>query len=167
MPSEGTSSSCQATSTVDVSAASRATVLQIESDPNLTSAQKSQLVTTSTSSVVYYRSFRHKVSSWFNAFLWSETHSGGYYYNGSKVWLASSYLGFKGWHQCNYGSGLGFSITVTWCGERLRPDLGANVIAEYDNFQVHVVARGIPIFDSKSMWVNLYPSGALYAHWMN
>ena len=43
LQSDGTTGSCRATMTVDVSAAARAGVAQVESDPNLTSAQKSQM----------------------------------------------------------------------------------------------------------------------------
>ena len=163
---DGTTGSCKATMSVDVSAATRASLVQIESDPNLTLAQRSQMVASGTITF-YYRTFSHTVSSWYGGWAWSEGHSGGYYYNGSKVWLAVANYGYKGWHQCNYGSGFGYSIKVTFCGERQRPDLGTNVIAEYDNFEVHAVAKGIPIYDSKSMWVNLYPSGVGYYHWMN
>jgi hypothetical protein len=78
---------------------------------------------------------------------------------------ATAQYGYKGWHACDQGSGFGYSIKVTSCIKRPRPDLGANVIAEYDYFQVHVVAKGVPIYDSKSSWANLHPSGAAYFHW--
>ena len=115
----------------------------------------------------YYKTWRTGVQSTFWGVFFKEIHSGGFYYGNGKVWSATAQYGYKGWHACDQGSGFGYSIKVTSCIERPRPDLGANVIAEYDYFQVHVVAKGVPIYDSKSSWANLYPSGAAYFHWAN
>lgn len=162
---DGTASLCATTQTMEVSAATRVDVAIIESAPNLTQAQKSEMLAASATTVFYYRTFGYKVTGIFTGLSWTEIHKGGFYYNGSKVWLAVPNYGYTGWHSCDLGGGIAFSVTVNFCGERQRPELGTNVIGEYDNFRVNVIAKGVPIYASHSMWANLYPSGAVYQHY--
>lgn len=48
---------------------------------------------------------------------------------------------------------------------RFRPaPQSAGALQQYDYFQVHVIARGIPIYSSYNMHANMYPSGNTYFH---
>lgn len=95
---------------------------------------------------------------------WAEKHSGKYYYNGTYVWSTTQYLGYTGYHQCDQGYGFGYSITVTNCPTYGTQPQSAGAIQQYDYFQVHVIANGIPIYASYNMHANMYPSGSIYFH---
>lgn len=108
---------------------------------------------------------------------WSETQHGLYYVNWwekhigriffdkhGHVWSTTSAYGYRGYHKCGLGGGIGYSVVVKGCSTERRYDLSGNPISEWDYYQVHVIYKGIPIYASHNMHVNAYPSGALYFH---
>lgn len=62
---------------------------------------------------------------------------------------------------CDLGSGVGCSIEVKHCNVEERYDLNGPAISFWDRFQVHVVAKDIPIYRSHSMQANAYDGGTI------
>lgn len=116
------------------------------------------------SHTIYYRNWSQAMRGLYY-YNWVETHSGRYYWDKTFVWVDAYYLGFSGYHDCDQGSGFGYTIKVTNCPE--RPNNGprtGGLIEQWDYFQVHVIASGIPIYRSYDMHANVYPSGNIYFH---
>ncbi|MFJ1656858.1 hypothetical protein ACIOC2_37040 [Streptomyces sp. NPDC088337] len=95
---------------------------------------------------------------------WKERHEGRIFYDGTTVWSTTSRSGYKGWHKCGLGSGIGYSIEVKDCSTERRYDLKNEPISEWDRFRVHVVWKGMPIYATHKMHANAYPSGKLTFH---
>jgi hypothetical protein len=95
-------------------------------------------------------------------FNWKEQHSGRIYWDGQYVWVDTSYRGYEGYHTCDQGYGIGYSIVVTSCV--VYNHRSTDHAAMWDYYQVHVIFKGIPIYASHNMHVNAYPSGSLYFH---
>jgi hypothetical protein len=150
---------------MEVSAATQVGVAIIESASNLTEAQKSEMLAASATTVFYYRTFGYKVTGIFTGLSWlkstreASTTTGRRY--GSPFPTTATPTGTA----ATLAGASPFSVTVNFCGERQRPELGTNVSGEYDNFRVNVIAKGVPIYASHSMWANLYPSGAVHQHY--
>lgn len=81
-----------------------------------------------------------------------------------RVWSTSGQSGVTGYHKCDQGYGIGYSIEVTDCSTERRYDLDKRPISEWDRFKVHVVAKGVPFYRSFNMHVNAYPSGNITGH---
>jgi hypothetical protein len=77
------------------------------------------------------------------------------------VWSTTSTSGYKRYHTCNQGGGIGYSVKVTGCTTELRYDLSNYAISQWDRFQVHVVYKGVPIYASYNMHPNIYADGGI------
>ncbi|MFJ6568133.1 hypothetical protein ACIQNU_11955 [Streptomyces sp. NPDC091292] len=96
---------------------------------------------------------------------WKERHEGRIFFDkGNNVWSTTSRSGFKGYHKCGISSGIGYDIQVKECSTERRYDLNKNPISEWDRFRVHVVYKGIPIYSTKTIHANAYPSGTVTFH---
>lgn len=73
----------------------------------------------------------------------------------------TSTYGYKGYHTCDLGSGIGYSVKVTSCSVEQRYDLNGPAISLWDRYQVHVVTKGIPICQSHNMHANAYDGGTI------
>lgn len=94
---------------------------------------------------------------------WWEKHSGRiYYHGGNHVWSTTSAHGYKGFHVCDQGGGIGYDIKVTSCfTERLT----TSHINEWDYWKVYVFFEGFPISASHDMRASAWGSGNIYFYW--
>lgn len=88
---------------------------------------------------------------------WKERHEGAWLYNGSIAWVSDAHGYTGGYHYCNRGYGIGYSIDVQYCDSRNQ---NTSRVDNVDAYQVHVIAKGIPLYASHSMTYHTYGSGA-------
>jgi hypothetical protein len=89
---------------------------------------------------------------------WKEIHVGDFCYNGRDVWVTR--------HKCDRGYGIGYDIVPKECSKNkiyvnTKPGYGYQ---NWDVFRVHVAWKGIPIWKTYTMHVNVYPSGNFYGY---
>jgi hypothetical protein len=124
----------------------------------LKSADGTTLAAAAASGNLYSRTFSESMRGAYY-YNWVERHSGKVYWDGSHVWVTSSYRGAAGYHNCDQGSGIGYSIVVTNCAD--YNGVSTNYDQEWDYFQVHVVFKAVPIYRSYNMHVNAHVDGTL------
>ena len=87
------------------------------------------------------------------------------FYDGSgRVWSTVEQSNRTGYHLCDQGYGIGYSIEVVHCITERRYDLNSHPISEWDYFKVHVAWKGMPMAASHNMHVDAYPSGTVTYH---
>ena len=155
---------CAAVVTTTSDRAEVAGPAQVSTEAALTSEGLS-LQAAAASTTIYTRTWSQTARGLYYV-NWTEKHTGRVYYdNAGHVWSTTSRSGYKGSHTCGQGSGIGYSVSVTKCSTEQRPDLSGasgHPISEWDYYQVHVVAKGIPIYASHNQHVNIYPSGNIF-----
>lgn len=82
--------------TLEVGEAELVDVAAIKNDPNLTTVQRAELLDAAPRAAV--RSARW--SQFTTGGSYTQTQNGTFYWNGSKVWVTSSYAGYVGSHAC-------------------------------------------------------------------
>lgn len=100
---------------------------------------------------------------------WREKHIGkmcyDYFHKQVWVWTAPGCSNCPtGNHYCNRGWAIGYSIDVTTCNVVKVYDAnfrGGYFRQNWDRFQVHVVAKGIPAYRSYNMHVNIFSTGTV------
>jgi hypothetical protein len=155
---------CVATTSADASAATVATSSMLANAQNLVSSDGVRLgdLAVQPNVTIWTRTWSEsKYGMPINATIWKEKHSGRIYWDGTHVWGDSIHYGFEAYHFCDEGFGFPYSIVVTTC--RVTNDYN-HYDQNWDNFQVHFVYGGFPIYLSYSMHVNAYASGSLYFH---
>lgn len=92
---------------------------------------------------------------------WEEVHTGRFCYNGRDVWVDGQHGGY---HRCDQGFGILYDVQVKNCAEnKIFVNTGPGYgVQNWDYFRVHVVWRGIPLYQSHHMHANVYPSGNVY-----
>jgi hypothetical protein len=92
---------------------------------------------------------------------WMEKHTGRFCYNGRDVWVDGDHGGY---HRCDQGYGILYDIQVKDCAtNKIFVDTAAGYgYQNWDYYRVHVVWKGIPLYQSHDMHTNVYPSGNLY-----
>ncbi|QMU73092.1 hypothetical protein [Streptacidiphilus sp. P02-A3a] len=71
--------------------------------------------------------------------VWGNTISTAFYYTGGEVW--------EDFLDCNDSSGIGYQVSVTWCGNwhNHATSQTGSYMNDGDDFEVSVIAKGIPI----------------------
>jgi hypothetical protein len=161
---------CSTMITVEMSADAQAvaTAAQIAADGALVNSEGVTLADAAAvnTAPIYTRTWSELVRGLFY-FNWWEKHEGRIYFQPGVVggvWSTTSRYGYKGWHHCGLGGGIGYTVSVTYCYTERRYDLSWYPISEWDKFKVHVLWHGIPIYQSHSIHINAYPGGAIYFH---
>lgn len=156
---DGTDGPCLQQNKVQISEATPATAEQLEAHGDLIAADGTRLSDIGAQATIYTRTWDQEYHG-FYYYNWIERHKGRTYfdYNGH-VWSTSERSGYTGYHTCGLGSGFGYSIVVTDCFTENRSDLSKPAISEWDYFQVHVVASGVPIYASHNQHCNHYHDG--------
>lgn len=126
-----------------------ASVQQIENDPTLTSAQKTELATLAAAAAVSSNHY----SQFTTGGAYTVTHNGTFYYNGSRVWVGSTYLGYTGSHNCFINYAPGISITNIGCSESGGP-------TQRDMYMQWTVGVG-PFAYGVNMTAKLYTNGTI------
>ncbi|VXB17982.1 hypothetical protein [Aeromicrobium sp. 9AM] len=156
-----TAGSCTVASTVSVGAIGKATSTQLATDAKATSTDGTTLAAAAAARTIYTRTFEQSQRGLYYI-NWVEKHIGRVYFDkAGHVWSTTTTYGYKGYHTCDLGSGIGYSIKVTSCSVEKRYDLNGPAISLWDRYQVHVVASGIPIYQSHNMHANAYDGGTI------
>jgi hypothetical protein len=90
--------------------------------------------------------------------FWSEVHTGKFYYNNTRAWVAEKHGGFTGYHRCDQSRGLGFTVVGKHC------DVVQDYATHVDNvdiWELHVVAGAIPVYRTASMTMQVYKNGVV------
>lgn len=152
---------CAITETSTASAAQKATTQQLAASKDLKSADGTSLQTAAAARTIWTRTWSQTQRGLYYVNWW-EKHSGRIYFDkAGHVWSTTSTYGYKGSHICGQGGGIGYSVKVTHCYVEKRYDLSRPAISQWDYYQVHVVAKGIPIYASHHMHSNAYDSGTI------
>lgn len=88
---------------------------------------------------------------------WKERHEGAWLYNGSIAWVSDAHGYTGGYHYCNRGYGIGYSVDNQYCDSRNQ---NTSRVDNVDAYQVHVIAKGIPLYSSHSMTYRTYANGS-------
>jgi hypothetical protein len=104
---------------------------------------------------------------------WREKHVGKmcYSYYSRQVWVWGAPDCPRcptGYHYCDRGWGVGYSVAVSNCRIRKIYDSafrGGYFRQNWDRFHVYVVAQGIPAYRSYDMHVNVFATGAVRFHY--
>ena len=153
--------SCTVEVTAAVSAISEATSTQLAANAKAKSPDGTSLAAAAAARTIYTRTFEQQKHGlyWVN---WVEKHIGRVFFDkAGHVWSTTSTYGYKGYHTCDLGYGIGYSVKVTSCSVEQRYDLNGPAISLWDYFQVHVVAQGIPLYVSHNMHANAYDGGTI------
>jgi hypothetical protein len=119
------------------------------------------LASAAATSTIWYREWSQRTQSVLWGIAWSETHRGGYFFNGNYVWLSSRF-GWDnyGWHRCDYNSGIAFSVSVISCYKQGDPSTWR--MRNGDQFRVSVIYSGFPIYATHEMAACMGPGGGLW-----
>jgi len=90
-----------------------ASVEDIVADPGLSPDERSELVRAAATSVVNSRYF----NQWTTGVSYQRSQRGKAYYNGSRVWITSSYSGYTGYHICWTNYAVGVTISPQACSD--------------------------------------------------
>lgn len=160
-PADCGSPSCDVQTTSAVGAIGRATAAQLAADSKAVSPDGTTLAQAAAARTIYTRTFEQSQRGLYYI-NWVEKHIGRVYFDkAGHVWSTTETYGYKGYHLCDQGSGIGYSIKVTSCSVEKRYDLDGPAISLWDRYQVHVVAKGIPIYQSHEMHANAYDGGTI------
>ena len=149
-------SRCAALSTVTVSEPVRITpeIAAAHGNPLLPTGER--LADAAAARRVYYQTWAQDMRG-IDYINWYEKHEGLYYFDGAYAWVAPRYgWDAHGYHQCDLGYGLGYDVQVTNCGTHGQR---TSTVVVTDTFRVHVIYRGIPIFNTYTMSKNLGRNG--------
>lgn len=126
---------------------------------------------TSESILVSGRVVASKCKTWWateRGVSWLEKSVGKFCYTGKHVWVwkKTGYAG-QGYHYCDKGWGIGYSIDVTTCSTERQDGYdgpGGYFIRNHDYYKVSAIVSGFPIWKSHHYWVNVFPSGTVTFH---
>lgn len=104
---------CVVTTALDLSDSYVVTPAEIQSSTSLTDSEKSTLVVAAAAGAIIGKHW----SQYTTGVAYTRTHNGTFYYNGSRVWVTTTYLGYKGSHNCFTNYSVGFNITGGSCNE--------------------------------------------------
>lgn len=105
---------CTVTTSMALGAEEVANADMLAADPDLTVTDRQQIAQTiSLGGGVYSKSY----SQFVTGAAYTVTHGGRFYYNGSKVWVGTTYLGYRGSHVCYVNYAVGVSIATNSCSE--------------------------------------------------
>lgn len=153
----GAPDECRVETTTSAGDARPVTAAELAAAGDLVSNDGVRLADAATRATISTRTWYQQVRGLYY-FNWAERHSGRIYWDGSRVWSTTSTSGFTGSHTCDQGFGIAYSIKVTKCSSE---KIGAGTLNEWDYFQVHVVAQGVPLFRSYNMHVRATARGAV------
>jgi hypothetical protein len=86
---------------------------------------------------------------------YTRTHNGTFYYDGSRVWVATTTSGYTGSHQCFTNYSVGFNLTGTACNESGSTS-ARNLYSAWD-----VNPNGTPIVYNVSMTATVKANGTI------
>lgn len=89
---------------------------------------------------------------------WNEQQKGSFYYDGSHTWVSKSYRGYKGWHVCDLGYGVGVTIDNISCEERAMDTRG---VANWDYYKTCLGVGKVDACTSHAMHADAYNDGKL------
>lgn len=129
-------------------------------DLSLRSADGTTLEAALATGTVYTRTWWQEQRG-FYYINWLEKHSGRIYWDGSQVWSTTLNRGYKGYHVCDQGYGIGYDVVVKSC---FTERLGTTALNEWDMYRVHVIYKGIPLYSSQDMraYANRYGNMSFY-----
>lgn len=157
----GEAGSCLLSQTAQVGAAEVADSATLTEGATLTSSDGTSLQAAAAAHTIWTRTWSQTQRGLYYVNWW-EKHSGRIYFDkAGHVWSTTTTYGYKGNHICGQGGGVGYSVKVTNCFVEKRSDLSRPAISQWDYYQVHVVAKGIPIYASHHMHSNAYDSGSI------
>ncbi|CAN5602815.1 hypothetical protein BH10ACT10_BH10ACT10_29240 [soil metagenome] len=161
----GETGTCAADVTTTVGSSAVASAALLSKDTNMTAADGTTLASASALGYTIWTRTWSQTQHGLYYVNWWEKHIGRIFFDKhGHVWSTTSTYGYKGYHNCGLGGGIGYSVVVKNCKTERRYDLSGLPISEWDYYQVHVIYKGIPIYASHNMHVNAYPSGAIYGH---
>lgn len=88
-------------------------VAQIKADPGLSTTAKQSLVAAAAAATIRSNHYSQFVTGG----AYTVTQNGTFYYDGTRVWVGTSYAGKKGTHRCFLNYAYGVSIANTECSE--------------------------------------------------
>lgn len=125
------------------------TVAEINADPSLTSSQKASLTAAAATLTVSSNHY----SQFTTGAFYTVTQNGTFYYDGTRVWVGTTYAGKTGSHNCFINYAVGATVTNNQCtesGTTGRRDMG---------YSWTVSAQGITY--GNSMTAKLYANGTI------
>jgi len=142
-----TAGKCQAEETITVSAGRPLTAAEVQQYGNLRAANGLTVKAAAAAGTVYMKTWWQEMHGLYYV-NWKERHEGRWLYNGSAAWVNPRNGYNQGYHHCGLGYGIGYSVKVAYCNEYGE---GTGTVENVDNFQVHVIAKGIPLYVTYSM----------------
>lgn len=140
---------CKVTTGMTIGAERTVSSAEIQADESLSASDKQSLLTASATTAISSKRY----SKFATAVLYTVTHGGTFYYNGSRVWVGTTYSGYTGSHNCVINYAAGANITQGSCSES-----GSTTVRYmYDSWTVY--PWGIPFSYGYSMTANLYSNG--------
>lgn len=120
----------------------------------LSSADRASLTAAVATGTVKSRGYSQKV----NNLTDSETQSGTFYYDGSRVWVTSSYRGLAGSHRCTVDWSVGYSVSLQGCYESGT----TNVITLSQQWLFTPFVNGFPLSWSETYSIRVNALGQVY-----
>lgn len=147
---------CEASGGLDLGIPSLVSTSTVLADPNLTAAQKAEIVNLASAGTVRTRTWAQHTTSGFYVMR----QNGRVYYDGVRVWVTQSYRGATGFHNC----GIDFLSPGWQINTIRRSDTGTNSV-RYLNCRWNTVEWPIPITRSWDMTATLRPNGTISGFW--
>ena len=142
---------CASTTTVTTGPAQSVSASDAKSATGFSVQESSSLVQAAAAGAVRKKTY----SQFTTGGNYTVTHNGTFYYDGSRVWVGTTYRGYKGSHRCFANYAVGVSITTNSCSE----SGSTTVRTMYYNWQVSVLFRGSPASYAMATSLKLYSGG--------
>lgn len=104
---------CKMTTTLELSQPAPVTAAQVKADSTLSATDKADLLNAVAAAAVTGKHY----SQFTTGGEYTTTQNGTFYYNGSKVWVGTTYLGKTGSHQCFLNYIVGATYSANQCTE--------------------------------------------------
>lgn len=146
---------CKETITTVFGQSRNMTIADIASvSTKLSSADRASLTAAVISGTVKSRGYLQQV----NNLTDSETQTGTFYYDGSRVWVTSTYRGLAGSHRCTVDWSVGYSVALQGCYE--SGSTSAITLAQQWLFTPFV--NGFPVSWSQTYSIRVNATGQVY-----
>jgi hypothetical protein len=144
---------CATTTTLEVGPAKNVSAAAIQSDTSLSATQKAEMKTAAAAAAIRSKHW----SQFTTGGLYTATHNGTFYYDGTRVWVTVTTSGYKGSHNCFSNYNVGVDLTQNACNE----SGGSSSRNLYDSWHVAWVIQGSPVGYDVSMTATVKANGTI------
>lgn len=127
-------------------------VAMAQAATGLSTMQRASLVTAAAAGTVRSKAY----SQFTTGGAYTVTHNGRFYYDGSRVWVGTTYRGYRGSHSCFVNYSVASSISKNYCSE------SGSTTTRYMKYgwTVTLIVQGFPVAYGYSMTANLFYNGS-------